>query len=120
VSARFGAEPFAVHERHEEGVRVVAVTGELDLMTAPELCVRLDAGNGPCLLVDLTDVAFCDSTGLRALMGAATEVRANGGRFAVASRRDGDVARLFEVVGAREHMDVHEDVPSALAALRFG
>ena len=78
---------------------MIAVAGELDIATAPELCARLDAsrsGRRPRLLVDLTDVDFCDSTGLRALLGAASEVRAHGGRFAIVCPPAGDVARLLE------------------------
>ena len=73
-------DPFSLDEHMESGVRVIAVAGELDIATAPRLCARLDAtrtGRRPRLLVDLTDVDFCDSTGLRALLGAASEVRAH-------------------------------------------
>jgi anti-sigma B factor antagonist len=116
------AEPFSVQERDEAGVHVVEVTGELDIVTAPELCARLDAMRNlprPRMLVDLTDVDFCDSTGLRALLGAASEVRAHGGRFAIVCPPTGDVARLLEVVGAAEWMAIHADSRSGLAALRL-
>jgi anti-sigma B factor antagonist len=96
------------------------VVGELDIATAPELCARLDATRSarrPRMLVDLTDVDFCDSTGLRALLGAASEVRAHGGRFAIVCPPSGDVARLLEVVGASEWMAIHSDPASGLAAL---
>src|SRR4029078_10046753 len=32
------ADPFSVQERNEAGVHVIAVAGELDIATAPELC----------------------------------------------------------------------------------
>jgi anti-sigma B factor antagonist len=116
-------DPFSVHEREEAGVRVIAVAGELDIATAPELCARLDAGRmsrRPRMLVDLTEVDFCDSTGLRALLGAASEVRAHGGRFAIVCPPAGDVARLLEVVGAGEWLAIHSDPDSGLSALRVG
>jgi anti-sigma B factor antagonist len=122
VSSPF-LDPFTVNEREQGGVRVIAVTGELDIATAPRLCARLDAtraGRRPRLLVDLTAVDFCDSTGLRALLGAASEVRAHGGRFAIVCPPTGDVARLLEIVGAEEWMAVHGDPQSGLAALRAG
>jgi anti-sigma B factor antagonist len=114
------ADGLSVQERDEAGVRVLSVSGELDIATAPELCARLDAGRTmrrPRLLVDLTDVDFCDSTGLRALLGAASEVRAHGGRFAIVCTPSGGVARLLEVVGASEWMGIHADPESGLAAL---
>jgi anti-sigma B factor antagonist len=121
VSAPLGGDPFSVQERDEAGVRVIAVAGELDIATAPDLCARLDATRStrrPRLLVDLTDVGFCDSTGLRALLGAASEVRAHGGRFAIVCPSTGEVARLLEIVGAGEWMAIHADPESGLAALR--
>ena len=113
-------DPFSLRERDEAGVKVIAVAGELDIATAPGLCARLDAtriGRRPRLLVDLTDVDFCDSTGLRALLGAASEVRAHGGRFAMVCRPGGEVARLLEIVGASEWTVVHEDAAAGIAAL---
>jgi len=70
------------------------------------------------MLVDLTDVDFCDSTGLRALLGAASEVRAHGGQFAIVCAPSGGVARLLDIVGAAEWMAIHADAESGLAALR--
>jgi anti-sigma B factor antagonist len=119
VSSPF-VEPFSVADREDGGIRVVSVAGELDIATAPQLCARLDAsraGRRPRLLVDLTKVEFCDSTGLRALLGAASEVRAHGGRFAIVCPLDGDVARLLEVVGAGEWLAIHGDAESGIAAL---
>jgi anti-sigma B factor antagonist len=116
------SDPFRVRERDEAGVRVISVAGELDIATAPELCARLDAtrtSRHPRMLVDLTDVDFCDSTGLRALLGAASEVRAHGGRFAIVCPPSGNVARLLEVVGASEWMAIHADPASGLAALKL-
>ena len=114
------ADGFSVQERDEAGVRVLAVSGELDIATAPELCARLDASRStrrPRMLVDLTEVDFCDSTGLRALLGAASEVRAHGGRFAIVCAPAGGVARLLDIVGASEWMAIHTDPESGLAAL---
>jgi anti-sigma B factor antagonist len=116
------ADPFSVSEREEGGVNVIAVAGELDIATAPTLCAKLDAtrtGRRPRLLVDLSDVDFCDSTGLRALLGAASEVRAHGGRFAIVCQPSGDVARLLEIVGAGEWMAIHGDPESGMASLRL-
>src|SRR3954469_8509133 len=97
------SEPgIAVHKSDRDGVRLVEVFGELDLATAPKLCSALDAARihrVKRLVIDLTGVDFCDSTGLRALLGASTELRFGGGRLAVVCLPDGPVARLFDIVG---------------------
>lgn len=94
--------------------------GELDLATAPRLCVRIDVArrNGSRrILVDLTTAEFCDSAGLRALIGAHREVAAHGRRMAVAALEDSAVGRLFALAGADELLEIHRDCDAALAAL---
>ncbi len=99
---------------------MVAMRGELDLATAPRLAVRIDNArrNGSRrILIDLTTAEFCDSTGLRALVGCRREVAASGGRFAVAVLEDSAVGRLFALAGAHELMPVYDNLQEALAAL---
>jgi anti-sigma B factor antagonist len=113
-------EALAVHESDVDGVRLLEVFGELDLATAPRLCARLDAARGARvrrLVVDLTGVDFIDSTGLRALMGASTELRHAGGKLAVALLPEGGVARLFDVTGIRENLRTFDTQGEALASL---
>jgi anti-sigma B factor antagonist len=113
-------DAFAVHESDVDGVRLVEAFGELDLATAPRLCAALDAARihgVKRVVVDLTGVDFCDSTGLRALIGASTEIRVGGGRLAIACLPGGGVARLFDMVGARESLRVVDSQPEALAAV---
>src|SRR3954470_16376468 len=83
--------PFEIREHDANGVHVVAMLGELDLATAPRLAVRIDIARGDGarrLLVDLTAAEFCDSTGLRALIGCRQETVASGGRMGVAVLAD--------------------------------
>jgi anti-anti-sigma factor len=47
------------------------VSGELDLVTEPQLSAALEQTDGRPATVDLSELAFMDSTGLRALLGAA-------------------------------------------------
>jgi anti-sigma B factor antagonist len=122
LTATPASHPFEIREHDEGAVRVIAMRGELDLATAPQLAVRIDAtrrDGARRVLLDLTTADFCDSTGLRALLGAASEVRAHGGRFAIVCPASGDVARLLEIVGAGEWLAIHSDPASGMAALRL-
>jgi anti-sigma B factor antagonist len=98
---------------------VVHARGELDLATAGLLVRAISAaaeGRRPRVLVDLAEVEFCDSAGLRALLGAAREIEARAGRMVVAVVPDSAVDRLLELVGLREFLRVMppEDARRAL------
>ena len=113
-------DALAVHESDVNGVRLLEAFGELDLATAPKLCAHLDAARlerVKLLVVDLTGVDFCDSTGLRALLGASREIRVSGGRLAVSCLPGGAVSRLFDMVGASETLHVFDTQALALASV---
>jgi anti-sigma B factor antagonist len=68
------ADPITTSVAHREGVAVVSIGGEIDLSTAPafEAAIAKALGeNPPALVIDLSEVAFMASVGLRIL--AATE-----------------------------------------------
>lgn len=109
-----------IDERGEKGLQELEVTGELDLSTAPRLCVALAAARrrgARRILVDLSAVEFCDSSALRSLIGERMEVEALGGRLAVVCTPDGPIARLFDITGAHEMLSIHTSADSARSAL---
>ncbi len=81
-------------------VPVIRVRGELDLQTAPNLCATVErvAGTRP-VMIDLSELSFCDSTGLRALVSATREIEINGGKAALAVPPGGVLARVLELSG---------------------
>ena len=87
---------------NESGSRVeIAIHGELDLATAPQLedeFARIGALDGIELaVVDLRELAFLDSTGLEAIMKFEARLRAAGADLAVV-RGPRAVERLFAVM----------------------
>jgi len=50
-----------------EGVVTIHVRGEIDLATAPQLDAALGSANGLGVEVDLSEMTFCDGSGLRVL-----------------------------------------------------
>src|SRR4051812_27764488 len=120
MTATPAGHPFEIREHDADGVHVVAMRGELALAPAPRLCVRIDAarrGGSRRMVVDLTTAEFCDSAGLRALIGSHQEMAALGGRMAVAAEPQSVVGRLFDLAGGRELLEVHEDAATAVAEL---
>jgi anti-sigma B factor antagonist len=113
-------EPASVHTDTEGGSPVVVVSGEIDMATAPmlgrELTAAIDAGAGPVVL-DLTDVTFFDSSGLRAAVVAHRDLGEQGRRLAVVCDPEGHVRRTFSLAGLAAVLDLHPSREAALSDL---
>jgi anti-sigma B factor antagonist len=93
---------FAISEHPIDGERhVLAVRGEIDLFTAPELkqvlAESIEAGRVR-IVVDLTDTTFLDSTALGVLIGAVKRLRSRDGALAIVNI-DENIAKTFEITG---------------------
>ena len=105
-------------EHQYDRVKVLEVTGELDLWTAPTLCERIEQCLDEPLLVDLTQMSFCDSTGLRAIHGAAQEARIRCARLVLLAPQHDGAAHAFRLAGAAEFLPLAADLNAALAHLQ--
>jgi anti-sigma B factor antagonist len=80
----------------------MSVAGEIDLYTAPrlhsELMAALAAGAPLRLVVDMTGVEFCDSTGMNVLLAAHRRAREDGGDLQLASPRPA-LRKVLHVTG---------------------
>ena len=89
----------------ERGTTRVVPRGELDIATAPELEGWLDDLRRECadVTIDLGELAFVDSTGLRVLLRAAAEARRAkvGLRFTRPSR---PLRRALEAAGMQDEL----------------
>ena len=97
---------FSLDVRPERSHVVLALAGELDCATAPCLESALDellAAGWDDVVLDVSRVAFVDSTGLVAILAAHRRAQEDGWRFVVAGRcpaldRLLEVTRLTSVV----------------------
>jgi anti-sigma B factor antagonist len=93
---------FAITEQPIDAERhVLAVRGEIDLFTAPELKQVLAEsieGGRIRIVVDLTDTTFLDSTALGVLIGAVKRLRSRDGALAIVNI-DENIAKTFEITG---------------------
>jgi anti-anti-sigma factor len=106
----------------EDGVRVVAVRGELDLGTAPGLEGPLEDAIGAAepLLIDLTECEFIDSTGIAMIVRAWQRLADGDGtsdRLVICSANE-QVRRVLEITGLELSIPVHASREEALAVLR--
>ncbi len=101
-----------VHAR--ENTTVVAVRGEIDIVSVPELQSALEkAGReGASLVADLSGVGFMGSAGLSALLVAAEAAKPERLRVVASSA----VRRPIEVTGLDKVLEVFDTLDAALAA----
>lgn len=114
---------FKVTRVERDGWAVVGVSGELDLVTSPVLRQRVHdavAEGHHSVVLDLSDVFFCDSSGVGVLIAARRLMRSCQGRLRLIlpSRGAADashVNRVLNALGVRRLFDVYSDVGSAVA-----
>jgi anti-anti-sigma factor len=111
------APPFRVGVGRSDDRVVVAVEGELDLATAPQLRERLGAlseEGRTQMILDLTRLYFIDSTGLSVLVMAHNRARADGGSILIRNPSQ-SVLRILEITGLVSvfTIETKDAVPSA-------
>jgi len=98
--------PFHVRVRRQGQAAVIAVAGELDLATGPELEAQL-GGISPTstelVVVDLRELEFMDSTGLSIIVRAHQRFAGEGCRL-VLVRGSPQVQRLLDLTGVAERI----------------
>ena len=106
-------------QAEHDGVQVVELAGEVDVDSVDELEAALaaaSAGVRPRVCLDMSRLAFIDSTGLAAVIRAHLAVVEAGGAFAVVAA-SGAVRRTLETTGLMEMLSVVDDRDAALQDL---
>jgi len=111
--------PFSVRRAIlEQGIGLVELSGEVDISTAPRFKEELEAliAEGHTdVVVDLSDVAFIDSTALGVLVGAVRRLHPHGGRMVVVAHTHA-VTRPLTLTGLDRVFTVTATREEALAA----
>jgi anti-sigma B factor antagonist len=102
-------------DEHAETYSVVAVRGEVDLHTAPKFqqAVERAAESEGAVVVDMSGVAFMDSTALSALVRCKDALMERGVSMRLAAPSKA-VDRIFSVTGFGDYFEVF---PSREAAI---
>ena len=109
----FDPTGFSISTSDRDGRAVVVIRGELDLATAPDLeaaiAERLDAGQN--VVVDLRELAFMDSTGLRVLVAAHARVEGGEQSLLIVRPRPGaTIERILAIAGVENVLGMIDDV----------
>jgi anti-sigma B factor antagonist len=106
---------FRVEVRRDASAAVIAVSGELDLASGPELEAELDQISGPdtqMLVIDLRHLDFMDSTGLSILVRAHQRLAGQGCEMGLVKGSQ-QVQRLLDLTGVAERLRL-VDTPEEL------
>ena len=99
-----------------DGWLVLEVEGEIDMATAPKLRERLLAAvndGAHRVVVDLSEVAFVDSTGLGVLIGALKRVRLHDGDLRIVCTQRG-VRKVFDITGLDQVFGLYDALDDAV------
>jgi anti-sigma B factor antagonist len=110
---------FRVEARRDGGAAVIAVIGELDLASGPELEAELDQLSGPdtqLVVIDLRQLDFMDSTGLSILVRAHQRLADEGCEVGLVKGSQ-QVQRLLDLTGVAERLRL-VDTPEELLSGR--
>lgn len=90
-----------VVSRREDDVHTIALAGEVDLANAADVereLIRAEATNAAQIVIDLSELTFMDSTGIRLLITAHARSQVDGDRL-VLIRPPARVFRVLTIAG---------------------
>jgi anti-sigma B factor antagonist len=101
------------------GAYVIALSGEVDLYTAPEFkqqLLEVIGKGGKEVVVDLSDTTFIDSTTLGVLVGGVKRLRPNGGQLSLVCS-DRNITKIFEITGLNKVFPIYASRAEAVEQL---
>src|SRR5262245_58632973 len=104
-------------DKVDESTYVIALSGEVDLYTAPEFKQQLldvIAQGGKDVVVDFSNTTFIDSTTLGVLVGGVKRLRGQDGRLLLVSS-DRNITKIFEITGLDRVFTIYPTRDEALA-----
>ena len=104
-------KPLELRVEDNSGVARVVASGELDLATAEALeeeLKRQERRDPSTLMLDLREITFMDSTGLRTVIAADSRARERGARLVIV-RPPEEVDRVFRITRMDEHLEMVDE-----------
>jgi anti-sigma B factor antagonist len=115
------ADPITTSVLHREGVAVVSIGGEIDLSTAPAFEAAIAGALGddpPVLVIELSEVSFMASVGLRIL--AATHEKVSKSAEVAIVANNPATSRPMQLTGLDKVMTLYPTLDAALTAVGTG
>jgi anti-anti-sigma factor len=114
-------EGIRISSQRRDGFAVIAVTGELDIVTSRRFdeCLAEARQDDDHIIVDLSAVDFMDTGSLAVIVGHWKQLTAAGGTLALAGARYRYTKTLW-ITGLADRLPLYESVDAAVAAGRAG
>ena len=113
-------DPLEDNPLEQERVSLLALAGELDYTNAERLQHDLQEAIGPevrNLVMDLTDLGFCDSTGIQVFLTIRKITQDRGGNIALTNLQP-RLEKLFHLTGLAPAFGIQPTVIDALKVFR--
>jgi anti-sigma B factor antagonist len=98
---------------------VIALSGEVDLYTAPEFkqqLLEIIGQGGKDVVVDFSNTTFIDSTTLGVLVGGVKRLRPTGGQLTLVCS-DRNITKIFEITGLDKVFPIYGSRTEAVESL---
>ncbi|MQA95833.1 MAG: anti-sigma factor antagonist [Streptosporangiales bacterium] len=116
-------DPFDVRTELLTDCAVVRVAGDIDVVAAVRLREKVGLAltwlNPPCVIFDLTEVDFCDSSGLSVMVSALKQARGDGGRVVLGGAK-GACHRALTRSGLATVFEMHDTAEAAVRSAEGG
>jgi len=109
-----GTDGLAIEVSEAGSLRLFRLAGEFDMAAVDRFERSLSAdgtSRSPKVVLDMRELTFIDSSGLRAVVMADQRRRADGGRLIVV-RGPARVNEVFEVTGVARHLELVDEPPA--------
>jgi anti-anti-sigma factor len=106
--------------KNEEKGMLVSLTGRMDAVSSPEFekeLGRLIDERNVNFVVDLTELDYISSAGLRSILVTAKKLKGKNGQILLASLQAAVVKEVFEISGFSTIIPIYESVEEAMAVL---
>lgn len=105
-----------ISQENQDGLTVMALSGKLDTVSSPEVqtaMVNALESSDKGLVIDLADVAYVSSAGLRVMLIGGKTAKAKGKILRLSGLKPA-VAEVFKMSGFDRLLEIHPDVAAAV------
>jgi anti-anti-sigma factor len=107
-----------ITEREQQGVTIFVLEGRVDSEGAVDMDLALQAATAEGkykLVLEMSQVRYINSAGLRTLADVLTQAKESGGNVCLVDLNP-KVRRVFQIIGFDNFFDIYDSLDAALAS----